>query len=118
MSERPEDAPLTCGVENGRLVIAIGIETLAYAFIHGPVGDRLAYDEDKADWDHSRVRVTDPEQWAKEIEMAMEHEDEDGSSPLTNFIDKMYEAALDDGATSVHIPHLGLVDDDADESID
>jgi hypothetical protein len=31
---------------------------------------------------------------------------------LTRFIDKIFQAALDDGAIGVSIPHLGLMDDD------
>lgn len=108
--KRTEDTPLVCEVKDGRLVIAIGVDTLAYAFVHGPVGDRLAWDDNKNDWDRDRVKVTDATGWAKEVVHAMLHEQEDGSSPLTLFIDKMYEAALDDGAQHVEIPHLGLTD--------
>ena len=109
-TERPEDAALTCKVTNGQLIIAIGVDTLAHAFVHGPVGDKLAWDDEKYDWDYDRVKVTDAAGWAKEVVDAMLHEREDGSSPLTLFIDKMYEAALDDGAQHVEIPHIGLTD--------
>lgn len=42
--------------------------------------------------------ITDPEQFAGDVGYAMEREREDGSTPLSDFLDKMAEAALDDGS--------------------
>lgn len=95
MSEQFYGKPLSVRVENGRLVIEIGVNTLAHA---------VAYAEWANPWNdeaHEYIRtfaITDAEEFAKDVSRMMLDEREDGSSPLTDFLDKASEAAVDDGS--------------------
>lgn len=88
--------PLTVKVSGGKLVIEIGTHVLAYAVAC-------------ADWANSHdgedyirtFAITDPTQFAADVKHAMLDEREDGSTPLSDFLDKMAEAALDDGSMAV-----------------
>lgn len=86
--------PLAVTVGNGKLVIEIGIHTLAHA---------VSYAEWANKWngrDYLRdFAITDPIQFAKDVAHAMQDEREDGSTPLSDFLDAVSEAALDDGST-------------------
>jgi hypothetical protein len=87
--------PLTAKVENGELVIRIGVDTLAYA---AAIGNRFHYfDPSKNEYMRS-VAITDAAQFAKDVGHAMTNESEDGSSALTNFLDQMAEDAIGDGS--------------------
>jgi hypothetical protein len=87
--------PLMAKVASGRVLIEIGIETLAHAA-------RLSdwanpYDDEKHDYIRT-FEITDPLEFAKDVNRAMLNEREDGSSPLSDFLDAMTQAALDDGS--------------------
>ncbi len=106
MSEHHYGRPLTVTVENGQLVIAIGVRTLAHA---------VSYSDWANPWSdehHDYIRtfaITDADAFAKDARRAMLNEREDGSSPLTDFLDKAAEAALEDGSEACeyeqHIPN-------------
>lgn len=81
-----QDAPLTVKIESRQLVIRIGVATLAFANEYSP--DEML----------SRYRITNPLQFAKDVAAAMRAEEEDGSTPLTDFLDKMMEEAIEDGS--------------------
>lgn len=87
---------LKCKLTGGRLVISIGIDTLAHAFVVGPVGDELTRNDDHA------LRVTDTDKFAAEVVRALTSEEEDGSSPLTNLFDTAFRDAINDGAEGVY----------------
>lgn len=87
----PIEYPLQARIERGQLVISIGLNTLANAVWRSP---RL----EQADCNY---RVTDANQFAGEVISAMWVEEEDGSSPLTNFLDDMAKAAIEDGSIAV-----------------
>lgn len=97
-------SPLKVSVKGGDLVIRIGIGTLAHA---------VSYADWANQWngrDYVRTfAITDTQQFADDVAYAMQHEREDGSSPLSDFLDRMTEAALDDGSTGAeydqHIKH-------------
>src|SRR3990167_8675297 len=82
-------------MERGALVIRIGAQTLAHA---------VTYAEWANQWDATRqeyVRtfaITDAPAFAEEVAHIMMKEREDGSSPLSDFLDAMTEAAVDDGS--------------------
>lgn len=101
---RRDNEPLRFEITNGALVFSIGIDVLAHAFHASPVRDRLIWDESKFDYDQSRCRVVDAPEFAKDVKLAMLREREDGSSPLTDLIDKACESAVGDGS-------LGISDD-------
>lgn len=86
---------LHVSVEDGRLVISIGVQTLAHAVRYADWAN--PYDEDLNDYIRT-FAITDVTMFAKDALRAMLDEREDGSSPLSDFLDKMTEAAVDDGS--------------------
>ena len=91
-------APLTVKIERGALVIRIGAEVLAHAMKYAEWN--VKYDEDKVDY-VQQCKVIDPVILAEDTMWAMLQEREDGSTPLSDFIDKMTEAAVDDGSLGI-----------------
>lgn len=97
----PADKYLTCEVVDDELIIRVGIDTLAWA-AHSERRESpfWRFDEDlnefTQDW-----KIVDNLGWAQEICHELNREEEDGSSPLTNVLDKMFETALDQGSLSV-----------------
>jgi hypothetical protein len=86
--------PLSVKVtRDGVLTIEIGVETLAQAALGAP----FAWDESGGRPDE-RYRITDAKGFALDVKRELLDEAEDGSSPLTNFIDKACEHAVDDGS--------------------
>lgn len=92
-------------VIDGKLVIEIGVYTLAHAVSYADWAN--PFDEDRNEYVRT-FAITDPTQFAKDVVSAMQHEREDGSSPLSNFLDAMTEAALDDGSTGVECEQVIL----------
>jgi len=92
------DQPLDVKVENGELVIHIGIHTLAHAVSYA---DWAAPFDTGCDDNIRTFAITDPEQLARDVLLEMQSEAEDGSSPLSDFLDAMTKAALDGGSAAV-----------------
>lgn len=93
-----KDAPLSCEIENGELVIRIGIDVLSLA-----TEDRepfTIYDEKREDFRKAWI-VTDPLAFARDVRLAITDEEEDGSSLLTNLLDQAYTNALEQGSLGV-----------------
>jgi hypothetical protein len=95
---KPENAPLSVSVEDGQLVIRIGVDTNAWAFEHSD--ENNPFNDGKNDYVQTS-RVTDSTGFARDVARAMQDEEEDGSSPLTDFIDRMFTAAVNDGSMAV-----------------
>ena len=94
--------PLAVSVADGRLVIEIGIETLAHAVTYADWANPWSGTHD----DYIRTfAITDPVQFAKDVQHAMLSEREDGSTPLSDFIDAASEEAIEQGS-------LGLDEDE------
>lgn len=91
--------PLAVKVEKGRLTIEIGIHTLAHAAAYSDWAN--PFNEAKDDYIRT-FAITDPEQFAGDVTHEMLREKEDGSSPLSDFLDKMMEAAINDGSLGIH----------------
>lgn len=91
--------PLAVKVEQGRLVIEIGIHTLAHAAAFSDWAN--PFDEKRDDYIRN-FAITDPEQFAQDVMHAMLAEREDGSSPLSDFLDEMMQAAISDGSLGLH----------------
>lgn len=85
-------------IEDGQLVIKIGIDTLAFAFENRE--ENLPWDDEKLNY-IQKYRVVDKDQFAKDVRDSMMDEREDGSTPLTDFLDKLYSKAIDDGNLGV-----------------
>jgi hypothetical protein len=88
------ERPLSVKVDRGQLVIRIGINTLAFCAERCP----RFYDHEKHDADGSYVRVTDKAELAKDIARALQHEQEDGTTPLHILLDDAIEYAYGDGS--------------------
>ena len=91
--------PLEVKVENGQLLIAIGIQTLAHACAYAEWANPWRETDDEQGGDYIRdFAILDAPQFAKDVLHAMLHEREDGSTPLSDFLDKMTLAAVEDGS--------------------
>ena len=88
---RERESPLTVKVEGGALVIAIGVETLAFAVLAGEVFQE-------------GVTVPDPDKFAKEVVRELEQEREDGATPVHLLLDRAAERAAENGAEGIHFP--------------
>lgn len=93
------DASLDVAIERGALVIHIGIQRLAHAVTYSDWAN--PYDESTGDYIRT-FAITDALQFAKDVASAMQDEREDGSSPLTDFLDKMSEEAINQGSLGLH----------------
>jgi hypothetical protein len=90
--------PLEVKIEHGALVIRIGALTLAHAVAYAYWAN--PYDKESGDYVRT-FAITSAATFAEDVRRAMLDEREDGSSSLSNFIDKMSEAAIDDGSEAV-----------------
>jgi hypothetical protein len=98
MFQSGNDTPLTVAVEGGQIVVRIGIGTNAWAFEHN--NENNPFDDAKNDF-VQKYKITDPMEFAQDVVCAMQDEGEDGSTSLTDFLDKMNEAAVNDGSMGV-----------------
>ena len=99
-SRDARDQPLSVEVEGNRLVISIGIATLAFAVEHA-VGPPLTnYDYDTNDY--VRTKVTDARVFANEVCGALLAEEEDGSTLLDRMLDQAAANAIGDGCDGVY----------------
>lgn len=89
------DTPLKVKVEGQELVVRIGIDTLAFAAEHCP--KFYDYDVHQGE-DGPYVKVDDKKELAGDIVRALTHEEEDGSSPLSEMLDSAIEWAFNDGS--------------------
>lgn len=87
--------PLSVEVVEGELRISIGVQTLAHAVTYADWAN--PYDEKRKDYIRT-FAITDAEAFARDVMYAMLAEKEDGSSPLSDFIDAATEVAVDDGS--------------------
>jgi len=92
-------APLEVKIEHGALVVRIGIKTLAHAVTYADWAN--PYDENTGDYVRT-FAITDANQFASDVGHEMLREREDGSSPLSDFIDKMSEEAINQGSLGLH----------------
>lgn len=91
---KPCDAPLKFAVIGGKLVISIGVETLAW--VSRPEnGGHLEKCEVEKGWE---------KQFARDVVYEMGREEEDGTTPLHLFIDRMIQSAADNGSEALKFP--------------
>ena len=86
---------LTTQIANDEMQILVGIDSLAFAADHSDTFN--PFDPGAADW-IQKWKVTNSSEFTIEVLRAMNREGEDGSTPLTRFLDQMVVVALDDGA--------------------
>lgn len=94
--------PLQAFIEGEEVVIRVGIDTMRIAFENSEENSR--FDEGKREY-VPVYAVSDPLLFAKDAIIEMEREGEDGSTPLTGFLDKMMAEAANQGS-------LGIADDE------
>jgi hypothetical protein len=87
--------PLSVTAKNGELRISIGIHVLAHAVSYSEWANPF---NEAADDYIREFAISDAQEFAKDVALAMQAEREDGSTPLSDFIDKMSEAAVNDGS--------------------
>jgi hypothetical protein len=92
-----KDDGLAVALVDGRLVISIGVNTLAHA---------TAYADDP-------VKIVDPDLAAEEIVRELTREEEDGTTPVHKLLDKAVFDAWENGGEGFAY----LDDDDADEPV-
>ena len=83
---------------DGRLLISIGIETLAWASDHSDLS--MPYNTEANDF-VPKWKVIDPLGFATDVARELRREAEDGSSLLTRVLDKALEEAIEQGSLSV-----------------
>jgi len=93
------DIPLAVTIEDGALVVRIGIATLARAVVWSDWAN--PYDDSTGDYVRN-FAIVDASEFADDVRRAMLSEREDGSSPVTDFLDKMSQNAVDDGSLGLH----------------
>lgn len=91
--------PLNVAVEGERLVIAVGVQTLCHATAFAAWANPF----DEAADDYIRTfAIADAPQFVKDVVCAMLAEREDGSTPLSDFLDRMAQAAIEEGSLGLH----------------
>lgn len=88
------DQPLRVIVEPTELVIRIGLDTLKMAAEYCP----LLFDGESKNCDPPYCKVVDTDELAKDVARMLDDEQEDGSSPVRDLIDRAILAAMDDGS--------------------
>ena len=86
-------------MEGGHLNLSIGIRTLAFAFENSEANN--PFDEDFCDTKR-QFSISDPLQFAEDVKHEMSREGEDGSTPLTRFLDLMMDEAVSQGSLGIH----------------
>jgi hypothetical protein len=90
---------LTASIEQGAVVIRIGVQTLAHAVTYAEWAN--PYDEEANDYIRT-FAIEDEHEFAADVVRAMLAEREDGATPLTMFLDKMSEEAVNEGSLGLH----------------
>lgn len=94
--KKSADRPLRVSIERDQLVIRLGVNTLAHAAEYCPV-----FYDDEHNADPPFIKVTDRAAFAVDVLRALQHEEEDGSGPLSKLLDDAIELAYDDGSEAV-----------------
>lgn len=97
-SKKQLDSPLSVGIETGQIVIRVGLNTVKWAFEHHT--ENQPYNEGTGNFDQKWV-VENYMEFGKDVMSEMTHEEEDGSTPLIEFLDKMVMEALEQGSAGV-----------------
>lgn len=79
-------------------MIRVGTGTLAWAFDYN--ADNNPWNDEKNSYVQS-WKVTDPKQFAEDVRIAALDESEDGSSPLTRFLDQICQSAVEAGSLGI-----------------
>lgn len=86
-----KDKHLTVTIENGELIISIGIDTLKVATEYCELPGFLSNEYEPL------FLVSDPGKWAESIKYALENEEEDGTTVVHEAFDKAFFFAMEQG---------------------
>lgn len=89
--------PLVVHVENGEIVIRIGIDTLAFAVENS---EKSHHFDESLDEYFRHFSIDDNAVFADDVIAAMLREEENGATKLSDFFDRMADDAMDDGSTA------------------
>jgi hypothetical protein len=92
--------PLTVELVGDRLVISIGIDTLAFAARHSDYAN--PWNDERNDF-VSAFTITDERVFAHEVARALKDEEEDGSTLVHAMLDRAIENAVENGCDGVEI---------------
>jgi hypothetical protein len=92
--------PLTCRIEDGVLIISIGVDCLAHAIQMSP--GLSEFDEESGEW--ATPEVTDADKFAIEVVCELEAEAEDGTTLVHIAFDRAAANAIENGAQGVKLP--------------
>lgn len=93
---------MTCEIDNGEIVVRIQIENLPTIWDLCP----LRIDE-TGEERINRNPVTNADAFAEEVRNALVSEDEDGSTLLTDAVDRAMYNAFENGAEGICYPEIG-----------
>ncbi len=88
-----KDTPLSCIIEDGQLVIRIGVDVVAFIVNDHQSACPAASNKDG-------FVIKDPNGFAEDVVRELNSEREDGSSILTDLLDKAIESAKNNGSAS------------------
>lgn len=92
--------PLKTEIIDGRIVISIGLDCLQTAIEASPSME--GFEDD--DGNQKFPKVTDAEVFAKEVVMALENEEEDGTNLIHKMFDEAFEYIGENGAEGIEFP--------------
>lgn len=92
--------PLKCCIEDGVLIMQIGVEVLAKAVQLNP--DLAELDEKTEDW--VEPEITDPDKFARAILTAIQDESDDGTTLIHMALDTAAMNAIENGAEGIKLP--------------
>lgn len=95
--------PLKCCIEDGVLIMQIGVAALARAIQLNP--DLTECDERTGQW--NEPEITDADKFAAEVLAALKNEDEDGTTLIHTAIDTAAMNAIENGAEGIKLPTDG-----------
>ena len=85
-------------IEGGLLKISVRVEHIPDIIVEGLEGGHLSL------FAETGARVTDVDRFAKDVCNALNHEREDGTTPVHELFDSAFEKAVEDGSIGVEFP--------------
>jgi 2-methylcitrate dehydratase PrpD len=97
---------LDAKLKDDEIIIRVGIDTIKWALEHHI--DSQPYNEETNQYDQKWI-VVDSLEFAQDVLRAMYKEEEDGTTPLIEFLEKMCMEALDDGSLGINDVPKGTI---------
>jgi hypothetical protein len=96
---RGRDSWLDATVKNGKLLISVGVEVLAFAAQQR--FDEQHFEETQGDETQADYCVIDPDEFARDVVLALMREEENGDNLVHLTLDKAIDYARDHGSLGV-----------------